>query len=316
MRKKGLYRAGPVDLFAILGTVMRKIVVGLLTSAALLAAGGASSAGAACVDVSAAYPGDDAAPEAIAAWMAGGSARAGMPGELPVMAALVESGLKNLPGGDADSVGYFQMRSSIWDSGKYEGYATNPALQLQWFVDEAKPREKGRGADETQWGEWIADTERPAAQYRGRYQPRLPEARALIAPGCAEATTPPGQQPGTGAPVDLTPPRVTVGGKARQRVSRERAVLLAAGCPAEACRMITRMRVVGSTLRRPVTSSVRPHGVMAGQRRQLRLAVNAALRSAAVRAASRGKPLTATVTVKANDDAGNVSTAKLVVRLS
>lgn len=316
MRKKGLYRAGPVDLFAILGTVMRKIVVGLLTSAALLAAGGASSAGAACVDVSAAYPGDDAAPEAIAAWMAGGSARAGMPGELPVMAALVESGLKNLPGGDADSVGYFQMRSSIWDTGKYEGYATNPALQLQWFVDEAKPREKGRAADETQWGEWIADTERPAAQYRDRYQPKLAQARTLITPGCAEATTPPGQTPGTGAPVDLTPPRVTVGGKTRQRVSRERAVLLAAGCPAEACTVSAAVRIVGSTLRRPAKSSAKARKLAAGTRGAFRLALNKALRSAASRAAARGKPLTATVTVTAKDAAGNAGTAIFVTRLS
>ena len=33
------------------------------------------------------------------------------------MASLVESGVKNLKGGDADSAGFFQMRVGIWDKG-------------------------------------------------------------------------------------------------------------------------------------------------------------------------------------------------------
>jgi hypothetical protein len=37
--------------------------------------------------------------------------------------------------------------------------------------------------DPSSWGEWIADVERPAAQYRGRYQLRLPEARSLLGEG-------------------------------------------------------------------------------------------------------------------------------------
>jgi len=36
------------------------------------------------------------------------------------------------------------------------------------------------GKDATNWGEWIADVELPAEQYRGRYQLRLAEARALL----------------------------------------------------------------------------------------------------------------------------------------
>ena len=39
------------------------------------------------------------------------------PGELPVMASLVESGLANLNHGDRDSVGFFQMRLGIWNRG-------------------------------------------------------------------------------------------------------------------------------------------------------------------------------------------------------
>jgi hypothetical protein len=34
--------------------------------------------------------------------------------------------------------------------------------------------------DPKQFGEWIADVERPAEQYRGRYQLRLGEARSLL----------------------------------------------------------------------------------------------------------------------------------------
>jgi hypothetical protein len=39
-----------------------------------------------------AYPGDTASPQRLAAWMAAGATRAGLPPELPVMAALTESG--------------------------------------------------------------------------------------------------------------------------------------------------------------------------------------------------------------------------------
>jgi cell wall-associated NlpC family hydrolase len=118
--------------------------------------------------------------------MAAAARDRGLPPELPVMASLVESGLSNLPGGDRDSVGYFQMRTSIWDQGPYAGYANKPERQLDWFLDQAEAVKKqriGRGLpidDERQYGEWIADIERPAAQYRGRYQEQLDEAQALL----------------------------------------------------------------------------------------------------------------------------------------
>ncbi len=111
--------------------------------------------------------------------MAGEAQRRGLPPELPVMAALVESGLRNLPGGDADSVGFFQMRVSIWNRGDYAGYADRPELQLDWFLDHAE-QVGGRAGDGGGYGEWIADVERPAEQYRGRYQERLDEARDLL----------------------------------------------------------------------------------------------------------------------------------------
>jgi cell wall-associated NlpC family hydrolase len=134
------------------------------------------------------YPGDDAGQEALAKWLAKEAEKAGLPPELPVMAALVESGVKNLNFGDADSVGFFQMRLSIWNQGEYAGYPDNPGLQIKWFVDHALAHKKQQiargdadfGRDPATWGEWIADVERPAEQFRGRYQLRLEEARRLL----------------------------------------------------------------------------------------------------------------------------------------
>ena len=132
---------------------------------------------------------DDPARVAIAHWMAASAREAGLPGELPVMAALVESGLRNLSFGDADSVGFFQMRLSVWNGGAYAGYLARPELQLRWFVEHAvavRNAERAAGddtygEDPASWGAWIAAVERPYAAFEGRYQPRLDEARVLLA---------------------------------------------------------------------------------------------------------------------------------------
>ena len=135
------------------------------------------------------YPGDDATKEQLAAWLGAQAQKVGVPPELPVMAALVESGLANLGGGDRDSVGFFQMRVGIWNTGEYAGYPERPELQAKWFLDQAVALKRSRvgagesgfGEDPSTWGNWIADVERPAEQYRGRYQLRLEEARQLLA---------------------------------------------------------------------------------------------------------------------------------------
>jgi NlpC/P60 family len=132
------------------------------------------------------YPGDDAAREDIAAWMGAQAQERGLPAELPVMTSLVESGMRNLDHGDADSVGLFQMRLSVWDHGDYEGYPDDPDLQLKWFLDHAEAVqeqrvERGLAVDDpNQYGDWIADVQRPAEQFRGRYQVRLDDARDLL----------------------------------------------------------------------------------------------------------------------------------------
>ncbi len=132
------------------------------------------------------YPGDSAPREQIAAWMAGQAEKRGLPPELPLMASLVESGMKNVNFGDADSVGFFQMRVGIWNQGDYAGFPDKPELQVKWFLDNAESVKKARIAsgkpidDPNSYGDWIADVERPAEQYRGRYQTKLAEAQDLL----------------------------------------------------------------------------------------------------------------------------------------
>ena len=139
-------------------------------------------------DISDDYPGNNASKDELAKWLAKQADKHGLPAELPVMASLVESGVKNLNFGDADSVGFFQMRVGIWNQGAYKGFPEHPELQAKWFIDQALAVKKQRiaagdadfGKDPSKWGEWIADIERPAEQYRGRYQLRLKEARGLL----------------------------------------------------------------------------------------------------------------------------------------
>ncbi|MEA2444626.1 MAG: peptidoglycan DL-endopeptidase CwlO [Thermoleophilales bacterium] len=150
------------------------------------------------------YPGDNAGQPAIAAWMARDAQAAGLPPELPVMASLVESGLTNMPGGDRDSMGFFQMRAGIWDRGEYAGYSQNPELQMKWFIDHALAIKAKRiaegdatyGQDPSTYGNWVADIEVPYEPYRGRYQLRLGDAQSLLAnvstapPAAAAAAAP------------------------------------------------------------------------------------------------------------------------------
>jgi cell wall-associated NlpC family hydrolase len=201
------------------------------------------------------YPGDKAAPEAIAHWMGAGTARAGLPPSLPVMAALVDSNLRNVPYGDRDSVGFFAMRLSIWNFGPYKGFARHPELQLKWFIDHALTVRAQRLAEgdpdpipkPKAWGLWAADVIRPAEMYRGRYQLRLDEARRLLARGgplppqapapvpaaapepVPAAPVPPHAAPALAAPVPAAP--VLCRSCARARQQAVRAALSALGTP-------------------------------------------------------------------------------------
>ena len=63
---------------------------------------------------------------------------------------------------------------------------TGPSCSSTWFLDQAEAVKEQRVArglpidDPSAYGEWIADIERPAEQYRGRYQLQLGEARGLL----------------------------------------------------------------------------------------------------------------------------------------
>ena len=175
------------------------------------------------------YPGDEAAKEHIARWMARAAADRGMPHELPVMAAIAESGLRNLKGESYQ--GFFGMHESL-NAGDYRGFPSNPDLQVRWFLDTAglvRQRRVAEGrADPTKdpasYGSWIADVERPAPENRSGYQPHLDEARALIAGKCALP-----------ASDDTTPPRLATRIAAVQHPLATRGIVISVRCPDHDC---------------------------------------------------------------------------------
>ena len=228
----------------------------------------------------AAYPGDDARQAAIARWMARGAALRDLPQELPVMAGLAESGLRNLrtPGGSF--FGFFGMHRSL-NSGDYRGFPRNPELQLRWFTDTAilvRQRAIAAGAEDfgepSGYGLWIADVERPAPQNRDGYQPYLDDADALVTGSCRPADH----------VSDSTPPALRVTAARRQRD----AITLRVRCPAEPCMA----------------------GAQAEPRRRVRAAAPLELDGEAVTltmAARTRRGAALTVTVTAVDAAGNAT---------
>jgi hypothetical protein len=176
----------------------------------------------------AAYPGDDASREPVARWMARGAAVRDLPQELPVMAGLAESGLRNLRAPGNSYFGFFGMHESL-NAGAYRGFPRDPELQLRWFADTAvvvRQRaiaggDADFGTDPAGYGSWIADVERPAPQNRDGYQPYLDDADALVTGSCRPAD----HQP------DTQPPALRVRAARRQRG----AVVLRVRCPAEPC---------------------------------------------------------------------------------
>jgi hypothetical protein len=236
----------------------------------------------------AAYPGDDAGREPIARWMARGAALRDLPQELPVMAGLAESGLRNLrtPGGSY--FGFFGMHRSL-NVGPYRGFPRNPELQLRWFTDTAilvrqraiAEGDAEFGADPDGYGLWVADVERPAPQNRDGYQPYLDDADALVSGTCLPADH----------AADREPPALRVRGPRRQRG----AVVLRVRCPAEPCvaaaRASPRRRVRAApavTVEDEAVTLTLP----AGRRRSGRLVVTVTAVDAAGNASSRNRRVT------------------------
>ena len=189
------------------------------------------------------YPGDDAEKARIARWMARGAADRGLPHELPVMAGLTESGLQNLRGSSYS--GYFGMSRAL-NRGDYRGFPRNPDLQMRWFTDTAmlvRQRRVAEGRpdpadDPASFGNWIADVERPASQYRSRYQTRLAEARDLIAGKCEEPSADDTTAPRLNARIATTQQPLSTGG-----------ILLNARCPDHDC-LVGATVEIGDAVRR------------------------------------------------------------------
>ena len=88
---------------------------------------------------------------------------------------IVESGMKNLNYGDSDSKGWRQERTSIYGDGP-DG-ATNVNASAKRFFQECAKFDTGDGQTA---GELAADVQRPAAQYRGRYEAVRAQAVTLM----------------------------------------------------------------------------------------------------------------------------------------
>jgi hypothetical protein len=284
-----------------LRAVPRPLVIAAALLAVLACAPAASAQGGApAPDLSdpcpATYPGDDASQARIARWMARGAGERGLPHELPVMAGLAESGLRNLRGSSYH--GFFGMHTSL-NAGDYRGFPRKPALQLDWLLDTAalvRQRRVAEGdpdpaADVADYGLWVADVERPAPQNRSGYQPHLAKARDLVGGGCP-------------APVqsDLAAPAL------RLRVARHQRALAADGiatrvrCPAEACMVGIVATVTAGrrelTLRAP---AIDPASTWSS--------VLIRLPRAARRQLARGRSVPASVTAYAADAAANAASA-------
>ena len=228
--------------------------------------------------------------------MARGAGERGLPLELPVMAGLAESGLRNLRG--TSYHGFFGMHKSL-NAGDYRGFPRNPTLQLDWFLDTAalvRQRRVAEGgpdpaADAGDYGLWIADVERPAPENRSGYQPHLDGGAQLIGGRCP-------------APVrsDLDCPR-----RCACRVARRQRALASDGivtrlrCPAEACMagIVATLTAAGRelTLRAP---AIDPASTWSSVLIRL---------PSASGASSAGPRLPATVTVYAADAAANAVSA-------
>jgi hypothetical protein len=245
------------------------------------------------------YPGDEAEQARIARWMARAAADRGLPHELPVMAALAESGLRNLRG---DSfAGFFGMSRAL-NRGEYRGFPRDPDLQIRWFTDTAmlvRQRRVAEGRpdpadDPAGYGSWIADVERPARQYRSRYQTHLEEAGELIAGKCDAPRT-----------NDTVAPRLRLRMATTQEPLSTGGIALDARCPDHDCLVGVTVEI-GDTMRR--LSAREP-----ASRGYTRLVIG--VPRPARRDLRAGRTVRAHVTAIASDTAGNPTARTRLVTL-
>jgi hypothetical protein len=150
------------------------------------------------------------------------------------------------------------------------------------------------------FGDWIADIERPATQYRGRYQLRLADARALIAQTC------PSLQRG-----DLTPPKYSTHVTKRQHPLRSKVIAASVLCPVEACNVSTTAAITLSTRRGSI--KVKTDTVMLGPARQktIKIDLSRRVRTAILNSIAAGGRVHARLRLRIAD-ANGVATIKIV----
>jgi hypothetical protein len=245
------------------------------------------------------YPGDNAGKERIARWMARGGADRGVPSELPVMAGLAESGLRNLKGESYQ--GFFGMHDSL-NSGEYRGFPRKPDLQVKWFIDHARVVRQRRVAegrpdpaeDPADFGLWIADVERPAPENRSGYQVHLEEARRLIAGKCEEPSS-----------EDATAPRLEALITARQHPLAAGGIVINARCPDHDC-LLGATATIGTRTVRVAAREPTFRGYTT---------LTAAVPRAVRRSLRAGDTVRAKVTAIAADAAANATTRQRLVTL-
>jgi hypothetical protein len=116
---------------------------------------------------------------------------------------LVESNLRNLKYGDADSQGWRQERASLYQN------PTNVRASINRFYDETSAVEGKYGSP----GELAAAVQRPAAQYRGRYAERMGDAREILSQVSGGTLTKGGGSSRYGRPVFESTPGVDNSGQ-------------------------------------------------------------------------------------------------------
>jgi hypothetical protein len=288
------------------GDTIRMLVAGALAGLTLSAVvhaqdsgGGGTPAPGFSDPCPAVYPGDDAGRERIARWMARGAADRGIPHELPVMAGIAESGLRNLKG-DSFS-GFFGMSESL-NAGEYRGFPRNPDLQLRWFLDTGglvRQRRVAEGRpdparDPASYGSWIADVERPAPENRSGYQPHLDEARTLIAGKCAAP-----------ASDDTTPPRLAARIASLQHPLATHGIVISVRCPDHDC-LAGATVTVGTRVRRAAAREPAARGYTT---------LTASVPRTARRRLRTGRTVHASVTAIAADSAANPTAHRRLVTL-
>lgn len=272
-----------------LSVLLAAVCLGLPASALAQGGGGGASPPGPGDPCPAVYPGKDAKPEAIALWMARAASLRQVPEQLPVMAALAESGLRNLNKRGNPFAGFFSMHRSL-NKAPYRGFAKKPDLQLRWFLDTAvivRQRELAEGneaytGDPSAYGIWIADVERPAPENRDGYQPYLDDAEDLLDKTCLPSSF----------EADERPPALRVTAASRQRNT----ILVKARCPREPC-------LVGA--RAEPRRRVRAAAAVASDGEVVTLTLPARTRKSA----------RLVVTVSAADEAGNVTRTKKRITL-